>query len=342
MRDKAIAALKIAIGFTGSLARVAKLGRRSGLGQETGPNVLFLFLDGVGLGVDDPTSNPFARAAMPNLRRLLGGHRLLAETAPLTTDRATLLALDACLGVEGAPQSATGQAALLTGRNVPSELGYHYGPKPNPAVAAYLQDGNLFRIVGQSGGRAALLNAYPETYFAAIASGRRLHAAIPLAVTSAGVALKTTADLYAGHALAADFTGQGWRDRLGLTDTPLLTPDAAGRRMAALAHDYDFAFFEYWLTDYAGHHQDMAAALGLIEAFDQVLGGLLTAWDDHRAGLILITSDHGNAEDLSIHGHTRNPVPALLIGPTELRERFAASLHDLTNVAPAILAGLKL
>jgi len=304
-------------------------------------NVLFLFLDGVGLGADDPASNPFARAAMPNLRTLLGGRRLLAEAAPLTTDRATLLALDACLGVEGAPQSATGQAALLTGRNVPFELGYHYGPKPNPAVAAHLQDGNLFRVVGQSGGRAALLNAYPEAYFAAIASGRRLHAAIPLAVTNAGVALKTAADLYAGHALAADFTGQGWRERLGLADTPLLTPDAAGRRMAALAQEYDFAFFEYWLTDFAGHHQDMAAALALLDVLDQVLGGLLAAWDD-RPGLILITSDHGNLEDLSIRGHTRNPVPALLIGPAELRAPFAAPLHDLTDVAPAILAGLKL
>ena len=45
----------------------------------------------------------------------------------------SLLALDAGLGVEGLPQSATGQAVLLTGVNIPAELGYHYGPKPNPA-----------------------------------------------------------------------------------------------------------------------------------------------------------------------------------------------------------------
>ena len=41
--------------------------------------VLFLFLDGVGLGPDDPNTNPLAQAAMPNLSRLLNGRRLVAE-----------------------------------------------------------------------------------------------------------------------------------------------------------------------------------------------------------------------------------------------------------------------
>ena len=158
----------------------------------------------------------------------------------------------------GTPQSATGQAALLTGRNVPAEIGYHYGPKPNPAVAAYLRSSNgthsdnLFQSLQEAGKRSALLNAYPETYFAAIASGRRLYSAIPLAVVSAGLALKTADDLNTGRALSADFTGQGWRERLNLTDTPLLTPAEAGMRMAELAAGYDLAFFEYWLSDYAG------------------------------------------------------------------------------------------
>ena len=295
--------------------------------------LLFLFLDGVGLGADDPAVNPLARAAMPNLAGLLDGARLIARDAPLEASRATLVALDACLGVAGAPQSATGQATLLTGRNVPGELGYHYGPKPNPDIAEYLRNGNLFRTVAQAGGRAALLNAYPPAYFAAIESGRRLFSAIPLAATSAGLALKTAADLSAGQALSADFTGQGWRERLGLADAPLLTPRQAGERLAALAALYDFAFFEYWLSDYAGHGRDMDAALALLSNLDAVLGGLLAGWDDH-AGLILITSDHGNMEDLGMRGHTTHPVPALLIGAPELRRRFAAGLRNLTDIAP--------
>src|SRR5208283_4184720 len=100
--------------------------------------VLFIFLDGVGLGIDDPNINPFARVEMPFLQSLLGGQKLLAGAAPYMGERATLLALDAGLGVNGLPQSATGQAVLLTGINIPQEIGEHYGPKPNPAVAKFL------------------------------------------------------------------------------------------------------------------------------------------------------------------------------------------------------------
>lgn len=297
--------------------------------------ILFFFLDGVGLGPDDPATNPLARAPMPHLIGLLGGRRLIAAAAPLEAERATLLALDANLGVEGAPQSATGQAVLLTGRNAPAELGYHYGPKPNPEVAAYLRDGNLFRTLADAGQRTAFLNAYPPTYFAAIESRHRIYSAVPLAAVSAGLPLMTDDDLNAGRALSADFTAEGWRDRLGLPETPQLTLEEAGRRMAALSSQNDFAFFEFWLTDYAGHGQDMAAACALLERLDRVIGALAAAWDDDD-GLILVTSDHGNLEDLSVRGHTRNPVPALLIGAPALRARFAAGLEDITGIAPAI------
>jgi hypothetical protein len=285
---------------------------------------------------------------MPHLQGLLGGSKLVVETLSetslkalrntgiLETERATLLALDAGLGVDGLPQSATGQATLLTGINVSAEIGYHYGPKPNQEVAAYIRNGNLFSTLSKDGYKSALLNAYPPGYFTGIQSGRRLFSAIPLAVTSARIPLKTLEDLQEGHALSADFTAQGWRERLQLPETPVLTPKQAGERLANLMNDYDLAIFEYWLSDYAGHHQDMQAAQSLLETFDQVLGGLLEAWDD-KQGLILITSDHGNMEDLGTRRHTANPVPALLIGDSIFRQDFAADLTDIIGVTPAIL-----
>jgi 2,3-bisphosphoglycerate-independent phosphoglycerate mutase len=94
------------------------------------------------------------------------------------------------------------------------------------------------------------------------------------------------------------------------------------------------------LSDYAGHGQDMQIACQLLETIDQVLEGLLEAWDD-QDGLVLITSDHGNLEDLSTRRHTANPVPALLIGAPELRRQFSAGLENLTGVAPAILRTLQ-
>ena len=153
--------------------------------------VLFIFLDGIGLGEDNPEINPLAQAKMPNLNTLLDGRSLLKSSAPFVGERATLLAIDPSVGVAGLPQSATGQAMLVTGINIPAELGYHYGPKPNPEVAAYLKNGTLFSLLTEVGKKAALLNAYPPRYFDGIDSGKRLYSSIPLAVTNAGISLFT-------------------------------------------------------------------------------------------------------------------------------------------------------
>jgi 2,3-bisphosphoglycerate-independent phosphoglycerate mutase len=297
---------------------------------------LFLFMDGIGFGANDPETNPFAAAKMPNFEKLLGGKRMLAGSAPMESERATLLALDANLGVEGLPQSATGQATLVTGKNVPQLIGEHYGPKPTKEIAAIVREDNLFIQLEKRGYRSALLNAYPARYFQGIDSGKRLYSAIPLAVTSASIKLKTVEDLDAGEAFSVDFTGQGWREQLGYKNSPLMSFDEAGRKLAEVVASYDLAFFEYWLSDYVGHHQDRPAGISLLENFDAVLGGLLAAWEDDK-GLILITSDHGNMEDLGSRRHTLNPVPGLVIGSKALREQFCAGLSDLSGVTPAIL-----
>ena len=300
------------------------------------PRLFFLFLDGVGLGEEDPARNPFAAAVMPSLLALLEGRQLVLSAAPFEGRRATLLALDPCLGVEGAPQSASGQATILTGRNVPAEIGGHYGPKPNPPIREILRQDSLFHRVLARGGTAALLNAYPPRYFQAIDSRHRIYSAIPLAATAAGLSLMTAEDLQAGRALSADFTAEGWAAQPGFPPAPILTPSAAGQSLARLSAAYDLAWFDYWLSDYAGHRGTPEAAIDLLQAFDSVLGGLVEEWGE-REDLVLLTSDHGNLEDLTARGHTRNPVPALLIGPARLRETFAAGLRDLTHIASAVM-----
>ena len=295
--------------------------------------LLFIFLDGIGLGENNPETNPFARAKMPNLNRLLEGRSLLKECAPFHGERASLLGVDPAVGVSGLPQSATGQAILLTGINIPAELGYHYGPKPNPEVAAYLKEATLFSRFVKEGRKAALLNAYPPRYFDGIDSGKRLYSSIPLAVINAGLPLFRHDDLFAGRALSADFTGEGWRTMLGFHEAPLMDAAQAGRKLASLASGYDFSLFEYWASDYAGHKQQMDNAISLMETFDGVLGGLTEAWED---GLILVTSDHGNMDDLSTRKHTDADVPALVIGDKTARDDFTQDMKDLTDIAPAI------
>ena len=295
--------------------------------------VLFLFLDGIGLGENNQGINPFANAEMPHLQELLEGRLLLKESAPFHGERASLVAVDPSVGVDGLPQSATGQAMLLTGKNISKDLGYHYGPKPNPAVAEYLKNETLFSNFAKSGKKAALLNAYPPRYFDGIDSGKRLYSSIPLAVTSAGIRLFRHEDLFAGRAFSADFTGEGWRTMLNFTDAPVMDPSEAGRQIGTVAKEYDFSLFEYWASDYAGHGQEMENAVKLMETFDNVLGGLVEAFDD---GLILVTSDHGNMEDLSTRKHTDATVPALVIGDKAAREEFTRDMTEITDIAPAI------
>ncbi|MBI5962612.1 MAG: alkaline phosphatase family protein [Chloroflexi bacterium] len=303
--------------------------------------LLFLFLDGIGLGENDPEKNPFARAKMPYLNSLLGRQTLIHESAPFESDYATLLSVDPNLGVKGLPQSATGQSVLLTGINIPAELGYHYGPKPNPEVAQYLDGKTVFAKTVNAGKKAALLNAYPSRYFDGIDSGKRLYSAIPQAVTNAGLPLFTQDDYYSGRALSADFTGKGWREFMKLSDSPLYESEEAGKKLAELAVQYDFSFFEYWASDYAGHKQDMDWAIRQLETFDSVLKGLLEAWQAED-GLIVLTSDHGNMEDLSTRRHTDANVPLLLFGDKNTRREFQKDIRDLTGIAPAISRLLKI
>lgn len=301
--------------------------------------VHILFLDGVGLGGPDPTENPFVSARLPNLNGLLGTGWFLRGRGPIRATRASLAPTDATLGVPGRPQSATGQAAILTGRNVPEIIGEHYGPKPNPAVAEEIHRGTLFHDVVAARYPAALITPYPERFFEAVESGKRLLSSIPLAATAAGLPLLGVAELRAGYAVSPDFTGQGWRDFLGYSDVELLSLEDAGRRIATIAATQSFSFFEHWPTDQAGHRGTLASAISHLEAIDAVLGGLLAAWDDAR-GLLIITSDHGNLEEKGHRQHTRNAVPTILVGPDHAAH--AAAIHDLTDIAGVVRRALAL
>jgi 2,3-bisphosphoglycerate-independent phosphoglycerate mutase len=300
-------------------------------------HVLLIFIDGIGLGEDDPANNPFAVANTPTLHALAGGRRWLKSTPRIESERAIFVPTDARFGVEGRPQSASGQAVILTGRNVSAEIGEHYGPKPNPAIRAILAEDNLYKILTTQGRTAALLDAYPPPFFAAIDRGKRLRSSIQEAAYQGNVPIRTVDDLLAGNALSADWTGQGWRDMLGYTDSPVFSPHEAGIKMADLARQFDFSLFSTWITDEIGHRGPFEKGVEYLELMDQVMAGVLETWRDED-GLVIITSDHGNMEDLSIRQHTENDVPTVIIGGK--RHEFAENFRSLMDITPHTLAVL--
>lgn len=295
--------------------------------------VIFLFLDGVGLGADDPASNPLVAGHYPTLEQLLVGHPPTLSTGRLSTPHAELIPTDAHMGVRGRPQSATGQAAILTGINAPQRLGEHYGPRPDARVRAVLDEGSIFKQLRTAGLRGYFCNAYPQGYFDAVNRGKRLLSAVPYAATVGGQALLNAADIYAGRALAADFTNAGWRDHLGYDDVPVYTPAEGGQLLWRIAQAYAFVFFEHWVTDTLGHQQDLAGAVANFQRFDAFLGGLLAVADLENT-LIIISSDHGNVEDCRHGKHTENPALTLVLGAA--RQQSAEKIQSLVDFVPAI------
>jgi hypothetical protein len=293
--------------------------------------ILMIFLDGIGLGDDDPTINPFATANTPILHKLSNNKRWLRSTRKQTSTRATFIPTDPRLGVPGRPQSATGQATILTGRNIPQIIGEHYGPRPNEAIRRLIPESNIFKSVVEGGKTALHAEAYPPRWHDGITSRKRLPSSYQQAAQSAGLPFMTEHDLRAGHALSGDWTGAGWATHLNIPDIPELSPYDAGVQLVNIARGYDFTFFSHWHTDIVGHRGPLEDGIALLETFDGVMRGVLDCWDDSE-GLIIITSDHGNLEDVGDRHHTENDVPTVIIG--EGKDEFAEGLTDLTGFVP--------
>lgn len=294
--------------------------------------ILALFLDGIGLGEDDPQKNPFAAADMPTILELTGGRRWLAKTGRQHTARAVFIPTDARLGVPGLPQSGTGQASLLTGLNVPQITGRHYGPKPDLPTRRLIAKHSYFKRLVERGKKAQLLTAYPPRLLHDFARGKTLRSSIQQAAYESGQAHFTVDDVRRRRALTAEWTAESWRKHLKIDCTARYSAREAGRLLARLARNYDFAFHSHWLTDRIGHRGTLARGVELLEMFDQVLRGLLDEWDDDE-GLALVVSDHGNLEDISVRRHTNNDVPTLIIGSRAAE--FATGYKTLADFVPA-------
>lgn len=298
--------------------------------------VLFVFVDGIGAGSKDPNINPLARGEFL-LSRFADG-----TGAPLPGRGRAVLA-DALLGVSGRPQSATGQATILTGVNAPALLGRHLVGFPNAALRELIRRESIFRTLANRGRRALFANAYPVAYLRAVGEeaegenefeiGRRRPrpSASTVAFSAGGGSFFTLEDARRGRALTHDITGERVRSR-GY-DLPTRTPEDGAAILRTLMKSSDFLFFEFFETDEAGHAQSMEQALDALHRLDGLLRALVSSLASQDS--LIVASDHGNLEDLSSRNHTRARVPVLAFG------RGAEELdrvRDLTELAPLLLA----
>jgi hypothetical protein len=297
--------------------------------------VLLIFIDGLGLGDNDPASNPLVRFPTPGLQAMFG-RPLTRDIGRVLADDVCLIPTDATLGVAGLPQSATGQTALFTGINAARLLGHHTTGFPGPQLAKIIGEHGIMRELVAMGHRVTSANMYTPNYLELVARRRRRHSATTLTILATGLPLRSLHELAAGQAVYQDITN-AMLPELGVAGVPAVRPATAGERLVALACDHNFTMFEYFQTDRCGHARDWRQAAAIVATLDEFCGAVRRHAPDDL--LVVITSDHGNFEDLTRKTHTTNPVPTVIFGPD--CRAVGAGIVDLTDVKPAIVAFLE-
>ncbi len=293
----------------------------------------FIFWDGVGYGKRDPSINPFFASSLPVFSKLLGGTLPSLAHRHFQSATVSMRPVNTTMRIPGLPQSGTGQTAMMTGINAPKFVGKHFGPHPYSTLIPVIREKNLFLQLKSIGKSFFFANGYPRKYFDHIFGPKGRVPTVALSYLSAGRTLNTHLEILKRKAISADIAGTRWKE-LGHPEIDPVSPFAAGKLFHSFGRKSDFVMFEYFVTDHAGHAQDMPMAAEMLERMDGFISGLL-----HEADLthdtICLVSDHGNIEDLSTKSHTKNPVPLIVVG--NHHSLFSSRISNLTHVTPAII-----
>ena len=286
-------------------------------------SLLLFFVDGLGIG---------SRGSHNPLDGLPGAEPLAVfeHEESSVVFNGTVVPTDACLGVSGRPQSASGQTTILTGINAAAALGYHKQGFPNSALLEIIRDHSIFRQLVNAGvAPITFANAYTQTFFDA---RPRWVSATTAAVEAAGLHFRTVEDLRAGRAVYQDFTNRVLIERG--EDVSTRTPEEGAEVLATIVAEHRFTLYEYFITDKIGHAQDMNAARIILAQLAEFIRSLLSRLDLSRTTVIL-TSDHGNIEDLSTRNHTLNAVPTIVWGANKIT--IASGINSLSDIAPSVI-----
>jgi hypothetical protein len=287
-------------------------------------SVLLFFIDGLGIGKREET-NPLAR--IKNIEPLA---HFQNEESEIIFD-GVLTATDARLDIEGRPQSASGQTTILTGINAPKLLGFHKQGFPNAALREVIEANSIFlQLKRRNIEPNVFANAYTPQFFQ---ETPRWKSATTCAMEAANLPFRKLPDLLGKKALFHDFTNQSLIEK-GF-DVPVFSPKDAGEILANLVRAHRFTLYEHFLTDKIGHAQDFEWAETHLPRLAEFLRETLQRIDLETTTVIL-TSDHGNLEDLQVRTHTLNDVPTIVWGRN--RHEVSKEIKDLTDITPTILS----
>ncbi|MGH7492226.1 MAG: alkaline phosphatase family protein [bacterium] len=290
--------------------------------------ILLIFIDGLGIGQNNPATNPLSRY-QPRFFSIFSDALL-----PQLPFNGIVIPTCADMGMPGLPQSATGQAALFTGRNAAKELGRHMSGFPTPTLRKIIDESSIFKTVRALDKKGVFANALSQEYFDR--RGERI-SATTRALLAGGFPWLNFEDLRAGRAVSHDLTNEFLR-QMG-AEVPLRRPEQSARILADIASQADFTLFEFILTDIVGHSQDMRAAQDVVLRLDTLLQEVLSHLNLNETTVIL-TSDHGNFEDLGTKMHTTNLVPTCVWGAGQkVFDAPKLRIENLADLMKMVLAG---
>jgi len=240
--------------------------------------------------------------------------------------------IDATLGVSGLPQSASGQTTLFTGVNAARAAGFHVPAYPIKPLTTLLAQFSVLKQAKALGRRVTFANAYGDAYWQ---RKRPRHSATTLAAMAADIPFRNERNLMAGKAIYWDITREVARASYA-PHLQVIPPEEAGRHLGRLLDEYDFVLYETFLPDLAGHRRLPWAPEEVLHRIDGLLRGVLETLSSEVT--LVITSDHGNFENIASRSHTTHPVPLIVSGPAA---GYFTDILDLTGVTPAILQALQ-
>lgn len=292
--------------------------------------IILLFIDGVGIGPDDPAINPCSNS--------LTGIFHVNQALP---DSGHKYPLDAQMGIPGLPQSATGQTTIYTGINAPKKLGKHLTGIPNRELRELLRKFSIFVILKNEGFKCKFMNAFRPIFFTTPEIFSNLHMSATTEMNRyAGNEFSNINDIRHGKALYHDYSNEEIRSK-GF-DVPHFSADKAAEILVCESQYYDLILYEYFLTDFAGHAQNPIRSLEEIRKVEDLIMAILKHINLQET-LLIVISDHGNIEDIRTKSHTMNPAflgiwdktaPEADIDFSTLQDIFPFIYHKITGRLP--------
>jgi hypothetical protein len=290
-----------------------------------------IFMDGVGIGKEDYENNPFFKYGFKTFSENFGSIPHL-KNQKLSCENGYFFPVDAMMGIPDIPLSGTGQTSIFCGVNAPKILGKHFGPYPYSTLVPIIEEKNIFKEFKRRRRKVSFVNAYPKVFFDYINSGRRRLSVTTLSCLLTGIRLNKIRDLHQGRALSAEIDNRRLVERMNYK-LPVIQPETAANRLLRIGSQNHFTLFEIFHTDHLGHGRNidwLEYSTGILDRF------LLHLTHNLKKNMtLIICSDHGNFEDLSIKMHTLNPAIGMVFGKHS--SELSQKIKTLADIKPAIM-----